>query len=228
MTVRQQYQKQRRRVRALINRYTKAGYEVNIAIPKIPKRITQASVNRLSKITPEKVRKVSYAPSPETGEMITYNQFKSVAKKSGTPKLNPAQLYENVSRETYITPVQQNVSRETFPESRPDNTPFWEDVVISNFRDVIKQMQYQQLMDIATNWLDQNIAQNGETKTAEMLNEAADRGIYSRLEAAYREQDVLGILTEMIQFMDISAGEKVSIMKEYYENGDIFEEYYEV
>lgn len=231
MTVKQQYKKQRRRAQSLIRKYKKAGYEVEIEIPKIPKRITKGSINRLAKITPEKVRRASYAPNPLTGERVNFYSFKDISKKLDKTIKSPYDLYssfitapvapENVSRETFLDNLPPDVSRET---SAP--TPYWEDVVIENFKEAIENMQSDKLSEIAFNWLERNISTHGKTKVAEMLNDGAEKGIFNKLEVVYKESDVLVILTDLTQLMDISAAEKNEVMKYYYENGDIFEEYY--
>ena len=45
-----EYFRQRRRIQGTKRRYKKQGFEVDFELPKIPKNITQASVNRLEKI----------------------------------------------------------------------------------------------------------------------------------------------------------------------------------
>lgn len=56
----QEYKRVRSRVQHRISEYRVKGYDVsNINIPAIPKRITNASINRLKKITTEYIRKHS-------------------------------------------------------------------------------------------------------------------------------------------------------------------------
>ena len=45
--VKQAYRKERQRIQRQINRMTKRGYYVPELLPKIPKKITEASVRRL-------------------------------------------------------------------------------------------------------------------------------------------------------------------------------------
>ena len=55
----QEYRRERQRIQRQINRMTNRGYDVPELLPKIPKKITEASVRRLKKITTEKLYKES-------------------------------------------------------------------------------------------------------------------------------------------------------------------------
>lgn len=79
-----EYRKQRSRVLATVRRYEKQGLYVDFAVPNIPKRITQASVRRLSKITPKQIQQKTFKLN-EYGEIeASFYQF----KKKIIPKPN--------------------------------------------------------------------------------------------------------------------------------------------
>lgn len=80
--IKNDYKRERRRVLRLINNYKKKGYDVEVAIPKLVKKPTQASIRRLKKITPQLIRKESYAPDLETGEKINFYTYKIRYPKS--------------------------------------------------------------------------------------------------------------------------------------------------
>lgn len=84
MTRKQEYMKERERIRQAISRQKKSGYIVpENLLPDIPKRITKASINRLKKITPKTIRNKSELVDFTTGEIITKessNYKKSVVK----------------------------------------------------------------------------------------------------------------------------------------------------
>ena len=66
-----QYQKERKRVKALVKRALERGYLVpKDFVPPIPKKITAASVSRLKKLTPDALYKKSEHLDYETGEII--------------------------------------------------------------------------------------------------------------------------------------------------------------
>lgn len=72
MTRKQEYMKERKRIRKAISQQKKSGYIIpENLLPDIPKRITKASINRLKKITPKMIRSKSDLIDFTTGEIIT-------------------------------------------------------------------------------------------------------------------------------------------------------------
>lgn len=72
MTRKQEYMKERKRIKQAISRQKKSGYIApENLLPDIPKRITKASINRLKKITPKTIRSKSELIDFTTGEIIT-------------------------------------------------------------------------------------------------------------------------------------------------------------
>ena len=57
-SIQKEYRKQRQRIERYYKKYEKLGYQrTENALPKVPKRITEASVRRLASYTPEKMQK---------------------------------------------------------------------------------------------------------------------------------------------------------------------------
>lgn len=82
-----EYAKQRKRLKLAIRRAEKQGYIFQEDIlPKKPKRITKASVRRLAKITPELIRQKGKFLIEETGEIIPVKGNKAVIKQEITRK----------------------------------------------------------------------------------------------------------------------------------------------
>ena len=82
-----EYDKQRKRLKQAIRRAEKQGYIFSEDIlPKKPKRITKASVRRLAKITPELIRQKGKFLIEETGEIIPVKGNKAVIKQEITRK----------------------------------------------------------------------------------------------------------------------------------------------
>lgn len=82
-----EYDKQRKRLKQAIRRAEKQGYIFSEDIlPKKPKRITKASVRRLAKITPELIRQKAKFLIEETGEIIPVKGNKAVIKQEITRK----------------------------------------------------------------------------------------------------------------------------------------------
>ena len=72
MTLRQEYNKERKRIQHAISQQKKSGYIVpENMLPDIPKRITKASINRLKKITPKTIRSKSPLIDFTTGEIVS-------------------------------------------------------------------------------------------------------------------------------------------------------------
>lgn len=72
MTRKQEYMKERKRIKQAISLQKKSGYIIpENLLPDIPKRITKASINRLKKITPKTIRSKSELIDFTTGEIIT-------------------------------------------------------------------------------------------------------------------------------------------------------------
>lgn len=72
MSIRSVYDKERNRVRNLLNRMEKQGYlGARELLPPIPKRVTRGSVSRLSKITRESVAAKTMFANRETGEVVS-------------------------------------------------------------------------------------------------------------------------------------------------------------
>lgn len=79
MTRKQEYMKERKRIRQAISLQKKSGYIVpENLLPDIPKRITKASINRLKKITPKTIRSKSELIDFTTGEIITNESSKYI------------------------------------------------------------------------------------------------------------------------------------------------------
>lgn len=59
-SVQQQYKKERNRIQSAMRRLEKQGYVLpDDLLPSVPKKVTQASINRLKKITTEAIYKKS-------------------------------------------------------------------------------------------------------------------------------------------------------------------------
>lgn len=77
------YAKERRRIKRRISDYESKGLLVNLVVPKIPKRITEASVRRLRKIDIKAIRKNAIWFDSESGEILgNYADFQKAKKES--------------------------------------------------------------------------------------------------------------------------------------------------
>lgn len=216
-----EYRKLRSLVLSRVRYYKNKGFEVVVEIPKIPKKITQASIRRLSKYTPLYIKERSYAPHPVTGEVINARQYTNIQR--------------NLPKEQHTKPFQPipdikssksgvNVSRETFNEESILETGY-EDIIISSFQNMVN-MYPSNTRRIAQDWLNAAIDKQGKSVVAEVLEDARQSGDLLEPENAYKEDEVLEYVDKLTSFLDISAAEKNEIWKEAFEGMDFFSDAY--
>lgn len=212
--VQRAYTAQRRRIQNLMSRYRRKGYDVQFQLPSIPKRITPASVRRLQRITPEVVRKQSFGVDYESGEQITYEkaQKQYVAERRA--------YREQIAQETQR---QKDISTQIELERRAI-TPSISTVIISNFRYHIS-FYPEKARDIISKWLSEQILAYGETTVAKLLQESNDAGMWLTPKEAYSDELVREMLSNMLDFLDISDEEKQTILDEVDEEFEFWEVY---
>lgn len=112
--VQKEYQKNRKRVQSYIREFRNIGYEVDENIlPSIPKKITQASVRRLQKITKKVFReKLTEFIDYETGEVLEGKEArkreKEIRKLQREAKRKPKQRVQRIKTlEQPIQPIPQ-------------------------------------------------------------------------------------------------------------------------
>lgn len=222
MTLKQQYKKERKRVLNMFNRYKKSGLDISIEVPKIPKRITQGSINRLKKLTPKYVQSKSFAPDLQTGEQITFSQFK---KQYGGIKLL------KTSYDIVFSPVPVTFPEDLVPKAEKRATEVLED--LPNFADIVIG-QYMEMAnrypdntrDIMLNWLRQCVNEYGAEATAEMLEAANNDGAILTPEEAYKDSQVYESIAKAMTFLDVSAAEKNVILNDLFEEAGFSEEFF--
>lgn len=78
---RPEYMRERRRIQSWLRRATGRGFETQYKLPAIPKRITEASVRRLAKITAEYLYNKSVWVNPQTGEIFEGQEAKKAQRQ---------------------------------------------------------------------------------------------------------------------------------------------------
>lgn len=214
-----EYTRERRRVQRLINRYKKSGVEINISIPKIPKRITQGSINRLSKITAEKVSRETFTPHPLTGELISVKEARKLGFNLNTLSHNISSTFENAARLSIGKNLTNLLSN--YRDAKYAELPSYDEVIITNFLDEISQFP-DVTREIILNWFNQmRNSLNDDSKIADMLEDAKQNGVMPSIKDAYHVDKVLGNINDMFNLLDISGGEKNVILQDL----DYMEEY---
>lgn len=201
--IQQQYRKERRRIQNAMNRLDKQGYVLpEDLLPSIPKKVTQASINRLKKITSESIYKKSKKLDFETGEaipgIVARDKARSQRAKEAARRRSFKQEY--VSPQFYTEPPQYT----TFPSGA--------DIIISNFRsDVIGRFP-ESAGPILNRWLDGLLAQQDKEDVANMLETAAANGVVIDYKVAYNTEALMGAIADFMDYLYTTSGFKQDLM----------------
>ena len=201
--IQQQYRKERRRIQNAMNRLEKQGYVLpEDLLPSMPKKVTQASINRLKKITSESIYKKSKKLDFETGEItpgiVARDKARSQRAKEAARRRSFKQEY--VSPQFYTEPPQYT----TFPSGA--------DIIINNFRsDVIGRFP-ESAGPILNRWLDGLLAQQDKEDVANMLETAAANGVVIDYKVAYNTEALMGAIADFMDYLDTTSGFKQDLM----------------
>lgn len=201
--IQQQYRKERRRIQNAMNRLEKQGYVLpEDLLPSMPKKVTQASINRLKKITTEAIYKKSVRLDTETGEItpgiVARDKARSQRAKEAARRRAFKQEY--VSPQVYTEPPQYT----TFPSGA--------DIIISNFRsDVIGRFP-ESAGPILNRWLDGLLAQQDKEDVANMLETAAANGVVIDYKVAYNTEALMGAIADFMDYLETTSGFKQDLM----------------
>lgn len=201
--IQQQYRKERRRIQNAMNRLEKQGYVLpEDLLPSMPKKVTQASINRLKKITSESIYKTSKKLDFETGEItpgiVARDKARSQRAKEAARRRSFKQEY--ASPQFYTEPPQYT----TFPSGA--------DIIINNFRsDVIGRFP-ESAGPILNRWLDGLLAQQDKEDVANMLETAAANGVVIDYKVAYNTEALMGAIADFMDYFDTISGFKQDLM----------------
>ncbi len=216
MSIQSEYKKQRTRITRLIRSYENKGIDVQYNIPKIPKRITQASVRRLSKITPNVIRKKSYVPEPDTGERV--NLSKLLSKKGVT-------LKSVTSHISTVLNSTKSINQEPIKDTQPETLTYTQMIVYS-FEKLINEFR-PELQDIIKPWYESLKQYLSPEDLADFLEETANKGAWPSPEDSYNGDKIYKNIGDMMELLDISAAEKNHIMSGLDAQNDYMGELYE-
>lgn len=201
--IQQQYRKERRRIQNAMNRLEKQGYVLpEDLLPSIPKKVTQASINRLKKITSESIYKKSKKLDFETGEItpgiVARDKARSQRAKEAARRRAFKQEY--ASPQVYTEPPKYT----TFPSGA--------DIIINNFRsDVIGRFP-ESAGPILNRWLDGLHAQQDKEDVANMLETAQANGVVIDYKVAYNTEALMGAIADFMDYLDTTSGFKQDLM----------------
>ena len=207
MSLKKEYMKQRKRIQSYLSRYKKLGLEFDNVLPKIPKKITEGSIRRLQKITPQKIQEKAIFIDTETGEVIEGKGAKKYAKEFN------AQHQEYYPSETDI--VLNNFA---------DNVSHFEPMSmhsISNFKSMVARFP-NSAEPIITPWINNLISEYGADNVAQMLQDAMADGLMLTFEIAYDNSLLQNYMADLVDYLpevgNFTKDEILDKMSETFEN----------
>jgi hypothetical protein len=202
--VEKEYRRIRKNLQSWVRAENRRGFIYNTEklIPKIPKKITRGSVNRLKKLTPEKRR--SYATAYvdfNTGEIFTPKEGRKRYRKD---------------RELY----RQTGNMDVFATA-----PGISNIILENFYDLISSYVFGRWdrritdrRDMAKSWIDRIVTTYGADAAAQMLEEGKRKGNWLSAKEAYDAIRLQSSLNEMLTYLKVPENEKRSFMEnEFYD-----------
>lgn len=197
------YSKQVRRIKQFISRAEKRGFHFNEnVLPKRPNRITQASVRKLAKLTPDKLyEKAEYAGTLSYGEIVPSIEGLKLERSARANKGAETKKYK------LAHPTQEPTNTKGFipPENISEDTSFFDAVVISGFKVHVRQFN-EHASNLLLSWLDKILATNDVHDVATMLNDGAEAGLLVTYQIVYSQDKLTQYMSEMLDYLP-EAGE---------------------
>ena len=176
------YSKQVKRIKQFISRAEKRGYQFSEdVLPQRPKRVTQASVRKLAKLTPEKLyQKAVYGGLATGGEIV--------------PETRKYRLAE---------PVQEPTNTHGFvpPENISEDTSFFDAVVISNWYGTLETFSNGEAYGLLRSWMGNTVRTEGTHNTAIMLQDGAENGHLLTWEVVYKHDNAVLYIGYMLDYL---------------------------
>lgn len=192
------YSKQVKRIRQFISRAEKRGYQFSDnVLPQRPKRVTQASVKKLAKITPEKLyKKAVYGGLATMGEIVPGIKGLKLERSLRAKKSAQTRKYR------LAHPKQQPTNTPGFepPENISKDTTFFDAVVISGFRSHVRQFN-ERASNLLLSWLDRILSTNDVHDVASMLNDGAEAGLIITYQIVYSQDKLMQYVSEMLNYL---------------------------
>lgn len=202
-----EYFRQRKRIQGTKRRYKKQGFEVDFELPKIPKNITQASINNLEKIKPKQIQEKSIYVDPLTGEELSYFRGKKVIKER---KSEQTQAYVKTAQYEYETLKARDKLKDEYIFAKKEEylqTFDFNEHVIDAFRSMIALFP-KMAEPYLTKWLDMSIEQFGKEVVADGLAKAINEGNMLTRKTAYSETELANYTERLFKFFNVENFER--------------------
>lgn len=197
------YSKQVKRIKQFISRAEKRGYQFSEnTLPQKPKRVTQASVRKLAKLTPEKLyKKAVYGGLASGGEILPATEGVKLERSLRAKKAAETRKYR------LAEPVQEPTNTPGFipPENISEDETFFDAVIINNFKAHVRQFN-EHASNLLLSWLDRILETNDMYDVATMLNDGAEAGLIVTYQIVYSQDKLTQYMSEMLDYLP-EAGE---------------------
>lgn len=189
--LRTEYNKQLKRIKSYISRQAKKGILISKdIIPDRPKRITQGSVNRLAKLTPEKLKKQAVIVDIETGEIIS-------EPKRKLKRVSEAEQIEQLNKEIELDKeeeVRQQKRKESLAEQERyrlnrDDT-FWYRTIIDHTLTSLISFPNAEFSNTIIETINKAIDRDGVENVAKALDKMHETGHALTYQIAYNVNDL--------------------------------------
>lgn len=197
--VQKQYRKERRRIQRQIRRMENRAYDVPDLLPKIPKKITEASVRRLKRITTEKLYKESRFIDVETGEILTSKEGQALERSR---RKKPKQKVQAPPPTTIAPP-------------EPDYVMFDKQILTVFTMDMTEIFgRNERLFNYITRWYNMSLEKYGAEEMAEALEKAKSEGLFPGWEAVSDSEILVGKLEAITNLMAINSESREELFEE--------------
>lgn len=221
-----EYAKQVKRIKQFVRRAEERGFIFpDNVIPDKPKRITKASVRKLSKITPKELyKKAEYGGEASYGEIVSAKEGLELERKARTKKL--AQTRKRNKEQKSQQPNNEQDFKVPYNPSYDDS--FYTRVVISQWYATLDTCRKGEAYNLLRVWLGNIIRFNGIENTAEMLTRGAEAGHLLTWEVVYKMDKAtlyIGYMVDYLPDQDIHYKDEILDLVEYWKRlGDALEQ----
>lgn len=212
-----EYNKERRRIERQINRMSKRGYDVKEnVLPARPKRVTQASVNRLKKITTPKLYEKSSYIDRETGEILSGKQGQKLERQARARNAAEArkQRKQSSPRQVKREPAQAPVYEVEYVE--------FDQQILTVFQMEMTQIygRNERLFNYISRWFQLTRHRYGDEDFADALERSKAAGDWPGWEGVSDSEILVGKLTAIIELIGGSVGGREEIVEALEEGED--------
>ena len=221
-----EYDKQVKRIKQFISRAEKRGFIFpDNVIPNKPKRITKASVRKLSKITPKELyKKAEYGGEATEGEIVSAKEGLELERKARAKKASQTRKRKKEQKS------QQSTNEQGFkvPYNPTYEDSFYTRIVISQWYATLDTCRNGEAYNLLRVWMGNIVRFNGIENTAEMLTRGAEAGHLLTWEVVYKTDKAtlyIGYMVDYLPDQDIHYKDEILDLVEYWKRlGDALEQ----